>query len=133
MRPEGWVELPAWLAGAAHAVLADLQGSDPIPDVSLYATPDANLDGVVLGLFERGSGGGRFVRRSVESTAELLVEVAEILQDELSETAGGWGQSRPRCPYHPHPARPRLYAAEAWWGCPERDERLFRIGPPLGG
>ena len=125
--PEGWVELPAWLRGAAYAVLADLQGADPVPELSLYAKPQEGLDGVVLGVFERGSGGGRLVSRSLEPV-ELLVEVADILQDELAETAGGWGQSRPRCPYHPHPARPGVYAGEAWWVCPERDERLSRVG-----
>lgn len=47
------------LGGPANAVLADLQGADPIPNVTSYAFPDEDLDGVVLGLFEGGQGGGR--------------------------------------------------------------------------
>jgi len=82
---------------------------------------------VVLGLLEGRHGGGRFVSRSLEPI-ELLEEIADILQDELAETAGGWGQSRPPCPYHPHPARPGGYAGEAWWWCPLLQERLYRLG-----
>jgi hypothetical protein len=127
MRPEEWNDLPAWLAGPAHAVLADLQGADPIPNLALYAAPDEDLDGVVLGLFEGRRGGGRLVTRSLEPV-ELLCEIADILQDELAETAGGWGESRPPCPYHPRPARPGGYAGEAWWWCALLDERMYRLG-----
>jgi hypothetical protein len=52
--PEGWIDLPEWLAGPARAVLADLQGADPIPNLALYAASDEDLDGPVLGLFEGG-------------------------------------------------------------------------------
>jgi len=93
----------------------------------LYARRVEDLDGVVLGLLEGRHGGGRFVSRSLEPI-ELLEEIADILQDELAETAGGWGQSRPPCPYHPHPARPGGYAGEAWWWCPLLQERLYRLG-----
>jgi hypothetical protein len=122
-----WAELPAWLREPVEAVLTDLQGDDPIPDISVFAYPHDDMDGPVLGLFERGSGGGRLVDRSL-APAELLCEVAEVLQDELAETAGGWGQSRPPCPYHPHPARPVIHSGGAWWCCPQRSEHLYRIG-----
>lgn len=125
--PEVWIDLPEWLAGPARAVLADLQGADPIPNLTLLARPDENPDAPVLGLFEGLYGGGRLVSRSLDPV-ELLCEIAEILQDELAETAGGWGQSRPPCPYHPHPARPGAYDGEAWWWCPQAQERLYRLG-----
>jgi hypothetical protein len=127
MRPDGWIDLPPWLSGPAYAVLADLQGADPVSGVSLCAKRQDCFDGVVLGLFESGTGGGRSVGRSLEP-AELLVAIADVLQGELAETAGGWGQCRPACPYHSHPAWPGMSAGEAWWKCPELHEPLYRIG-----
>lgn len=103
-----------------------LQGADPIPNLTLYAREVEDPDGVVLGLFEGRRGGGRLVGGSLEPV-ELLCEIADILQDELAETAGGWGQSRPPCPYHPHPARPGEYAGEAWCWCPLLQERPYRL------
>ena len=58
----------------------------------------------------------------------LMAWVAEILQDDLAETNVAWGQARPPCPYHPHPARPLVRDGEAWWICKRIDEPLFRIG-----
>lgn len=50
----------------------------------MYAAPDEDLDGPVLGLFEGGHGGGRLVSRSL-APVELLCEIADILQHELAE------------------------------------------------
>ena len=126
--PSGWVELPLWLAAPARAVFADIQGDDPIPDLSLLAKRMDHPDAVVLGVFESdGTGGGRSVSRRVDPV-DMLLAIAEILQDECSETSGGWGQARPPCPHHPHPARPAAHDGEAWWVCQRRDERLYRIG-----
>jgi hypothetical protein len=123
-----WFEVPGWLAEPARAVLADIYADDPIPGLRLQAAEAEGLDGLVLGVFEPdGSGGGRFVSRSLDPI-DLLLEVAEIVQDECTETTAGWGQPRPRCPHHPHPARPSARDGEAWWICTRRDERLYRIG-----
>lgn len=40
----------------------------------------------------------------------LVAWVAEILQEDLAETEVAWGQSRPPCPCHLHPARPVVRA-----------------------
>jgi hypothetical protein len=60
---------------------------------------------------------------------ELLVVVADFLQeqvfDQLQQT---WGEARPPCPGHQHPADPRLLDGQAWWTCPRTGERLVRIG-----
>jgi hypothetical protein len=126
--PSGWVELPHWLAASANAVFADVQGDDPIPDLCLLAKETDHPDAVVLGVFEPdGTGGGRSVSR-LAGPVEMMLEIAEILQDESAERSGGWGQARPSCPYHPHPARPAAWGGEAWWVCERRDERLYRIG-----
>lgn len=125
--PSGWVELPLWLAAFARAVFADIQGDDPIPDLSLLAKGMVHPDAVVLGVFESdGPGGGRSVSRLADPV-DMLLETAEILQDECSERSGGWGQARP-LPLSPPPGAPRRHDGEAWWVCQRRDERLFRIG-----
>ena len=123
-----WFEVPEWLAEPARAVLGGIHADDPIPGLHLQAAEAEGLDGVVLGVFEPdGTGGGRFVSRSLDPL-DLLLAVAEIVQDECAETTAGWGQPRPPCPYHPHPARPAARNGEAWWICTLRDERLYRIG-----
>lgn len=122
-----WHPLPDWLVEPSAAVMADLQGCAPVEGISLAVTEVEGDDGVVLGLFEAGGGGGRFVGRHL-GTAALLACIAEILQDELAETAVAWGQARPPCPHHPHPARPVVREDEAWWVCEPREEALFRIG-----
>src|ERR1700722_3270238 len=126
--PSGWVELPEWLAGPAAAVFADIQGDDPISNLRLLATKTGHPDGAILGVLEPdGTGGGRSVSRHADPI-EMILEIAEILQDECAERSGGWGQPRPPCPYHPHPARPALRGGEAWWVGERREERLYRIG-----
>ena len=128
MSLDDWVDLPPWLSAPANAVLDDLQRGEPVPGLTLRANEEDGMDGPVLGLFEPdGSGGGRLVSRSLDPL-DLLLCVAEILQDELMETSVAWGQSRPPCPHHPHPARPSVHDGEAWWECPHRSERLYHIG-----
>jgi hypothetical protein len=79
--PSGWVELPQWLVASASAVLADIQGDDPIPDLCLRAKGTDHPDAVVLGVFEpNGTGGGRSVSRSADPVE--MLEIAEILLDE---------------------------------------------------
>src|SRR5438270_5060 len=58
----------------------------------------------------------------------LQHHVAVILQEDLAETSVGWGQARPACPHHPHPARPVIRDGEAWWICERDDELLYHIG-----
>jgi hypothetical protein len=138
---------PAWLHEPATVVLRDLQGADPIPDIAVYAVRIDNLNGLTLGIAEPPMrtrslpqldddldpaedteyGGGNWVPRSLTGP-QLLVLVADILQEDLAETSAGWGQSRPPCPYHPHPARPVVRDGEAWWVCEREDELLYRIG-----
>jgi hypothetical protein len=138
---------PDWLDEPACAVLQDLQGSQPIAELTVVATRIADMNGLSLGIAESSTdehplpqlhddldpdqdtphGGGNWVPRSL-SGPELIVWVADILQDSLAETAQGWVQARPPCPHHPHPARPAVRGGKAWWICERRDERLYRIG-----
>jgi hypothetical protein len=138
---------PDWLMRPASAVLDDLQVGQPIPGVQVVSTPIAELNGLTLDLLEPSQaegelrqlpddldpdeptsyGGGNWVPRSLTG-ADLLVLVAEILQDDLAETAVAWGQARPPCPEHPHPAQPAIRDGEAWWLCGRDDRALYRIG-----
>jgi hypothetical protein len=138
---------PDWLDEPASAVLQDLQGALPIVGVTVVATRNADLNGLSLGIQESSRheealpqlvddldpdqdtqyGGGNWVPRSLAG-AELLVLVADILQEGLAETSQGWGQARPPCPHHPHSARPVVRDGEAWWVCERLDELLYRIG-----
>jgi hypothetical protein len=74
-----------------------------------------------------GIGRAIFVPRGLAGP-ELLVWVAQILQEDLAETEVAWAQARPPCPHHPHPARAVVRDGEAWWICERNNEPLYRIG-----
>jgi hypothetical protein len=142
-----WGRPPDWLDAPAAAVLRDLRGSQPIAEITVVAAPAADLNGLFLGITEGPGlseslpqleddldpaeptdyGGGNWVPRTLTGPA-LLVLVADILQEDLAETSAAWGQSRPPCPQHPHPARAVIRDGEAWWVCERDDELLYRIG-----
>jgi hypothetical protein len=127
--------------GPAAGVLNDLHGAHPIAGLQVVGSPVEGLNGLTLGVLEpsRASGelaqlpddldpheptnygGGNWVPRSLTGPG-LLVLIADILQEDLAETEVAWGQARPPCPNHPHPARPVVLEAEAWWIC-ERDQK----------
>jgi hypothetical protein len=133
--------------GAAGAVLDDLQGAHPIAGLQVIAAPIADLSGLTLGVVEQSRvhgelaqlpdeldpneptayGGGNWVPRSLVGP-ELLVLVADILQEDLAETAIAWGEARPPCPDHPHPAQPAMHSGEAWWICRSENRPLYRVG-----
>jgi len=61
--------------------------------------------------------------------AELIVHIADHLQEQFfPESRGAWGEARPECPAHTHPAAPALSDGEAWWVCPFDGRRLGLIG-----
>jgi hypothetical protein len=61
--------------------------------------------------------------------ARFLLVLADWLQDQFfPETRSAWGEARPACPGHPHPARAVNVADEAWWTCPLDGRRIARIG-----
>jgi hypothetical protein len=72
-------------------------------------------------------GGGNFIPRAMSGPG-LLVAVATSSKSDLAETAPGWGQSRPPCPYHSHPAAPVLRDGDAWWISPSSRTPVYRIG-----
>jgi hypothetical protein len=61
--------------------------------------------------------------------AGLLLLLADRLQDQFfPETRSAWGEARPACRGHRHPARAIEVAGEAWWTCPLDGRRIARIG-----
>lgn len=108
-------------------LVVELEGQEPIP------TPDHGPmgSGVHVMFRERGRQGsfGVGLPRPGGSVAETQVWLADQLQEQFfPETRGAWGQARPECPGHPHPAQPVVHAGEAWWECPETHGRIGRIG-----
>ena len=113
---------PPWLMEPASAVLDDLQAAEPIAGLQIVARSLAELNGLTLGVIEASAvtgelvplsddldpnqptdyGGGNWVPRSLTGP-DLLVLIADILQEDLAETAVAWGHARPPCPNHPHP------------------------------
>lgn len=140
---------PGWLEEPVGAVMTDLQGALPIPGLVAAVALVDGVNGVSLVVIEpsrsTGSlprlpeadelepepagvpGGGNFVPRGLSGPG-LVARVAEILQEDLAETDVAWGQARPPCPHHPHPARPVVRNGEAWWICERVGEPLYRIG-----
>ena len=111
-----------------------LEGDQPIPGLHALVFLSDMGDAAVrfgVGLFEAdgtgGGGGGQPLSPTMSQTQMLLI-VADVLQEACAETTAGWGQSRPPCPYHPHPARAAERDGEAWWICERHDEALYRIG-----
>lgn len=61
--------------------------------------------------------------------ALVLHRLAEHLQDELVESAAGWGQPLPPCDLHPqHPLQADLVDGAAVWCCPVTHEARRPIG-----
>ena len=147
-RPDARVTVPPpWLMEPALRVLADLQAPEAIAGLQITATPIDDLNGLTLGLIEphrvrgepvelpddldphlpTGPYGGNWVPRSLTGP-DLLLLIADLLQVCVLENMLGWGQARPPCPTHPHPACPALHDGEAWWVCPQDQSALYRIG-----
>jgi hypothetical protein len=114
--------LPRRVAEGAEGVLNDLQGNDPIT-ISLSYRPD--VGGVIVTVAECSYGFG--IDPGAPS-AEMLVALAEGIQEHLPECPAAWGEARPACPGHPHPAVAKLVGDSAYWVCPNDGHRLGLIG-----
>jgi hypothetical protein len=120
--------IPDAVARAARRVIADVDGAEPLP-ITLVSYTQRSED-PVLGMLIIGVGEAMygFGVDPAASDAELLWEIAEGIQEYLSETALAWGQARPVCPGHPHPAIARVEGGKAVWICPRDDRQLGVVG-----
>jgi hypothetical protein len=117
-------------------VLLDMQRPRPI-EIELGVEP--RPEGAIVWFSERGDSGACGMELPDRSgpRAEMLVSWADWLQEQFfPETLGAWGEARPECPGHPHPASADELDGEAWWVCPVDGRRIGRIGQlrwPLKG
>ncbi len=130
-------EIPGPIREPLDLALGDLQGSRPIElRVGFERRPDINLPGEwdsVLWFLEPGGSGSGFGWFG-ETGAELAVKIADYLQEQVfPESRQAWGEARPPCPGHGHPAAPALVDGEAWWLCPATGGALGRLGSLRGG
>jgi hypothetical protein len=116
--------VPDKLREVVDIVLGDLQGHNPI-DVQVGYEPSRGA----LWLSESGEQGTVGFRPEDMRGAELIVRFADYLQEQFfPETRGAWGEARPMCPRHSHPAVPVEVEGEAWWTCPDDGQKLAIIG-----
>jgi hypothetical protein len=107
-----------------EAALADLQQPIAI-DVHVGFEPASG----VLWLSEPGERGGSGFQALDERGVYLLVVFADWLQQQFFlESRGAWGEARPACPGHPHPAHAHEVNGEAWWLCPVDGRQVAMIG-----
>jgi hypothetical protein len=109
-------------------VLSDFQRPRPIElDFGL----DPQWEGGLVWIWEPDLSGamGLPIPDRSAPRVELFVYFADLLQEQFfPETRGAWGEARPECPGHPHPASPIELDREAWWVCPVNGRRIGKIG-----
>jgi hypothetical protein len=116
---------PEWLARALIAVMSDLQRPE---SVRFEVTWDA--DEQIIWFREATERDRAGFSPGDRRGAQLMVELADWLQEQVfPESGGAWGEARPECPGHAHPALPFVEAdGEAWWVCPTAGPLIKRIG-----
>jgi hypothetical protein len=108
-------------------LVIELEEKEPTP------TPDYGpMGGGVWVMFsERGQPGsfGVGLPKPGVSRAQAQVSLADQLQEQFfPEMRAAWGQARPTCPGHGHPAQPVELDRAAWWQCPIDGRRIGRFG-----
>jgi hypothetical protein len=116
-----WVWPGATILGHEHPPCPMLIFGEPDFPGGVGWTPSA--PGTAPGLSADREWGDDF------SPAELAVTLADHLQEQFfPETGGAWGQARPACPGHAHPAEPQLIDGDAWWTCPQDGHAFAQFG-----
>jgi hypothetical protein len=106
-----------------------MQLPTPVPLTFEYY-PDEGIKHFGVVLFREaadGTGFGFGVATNADE-AELVVALAEGLQEHFPELRKAWGQARPQCPGHSHPMTPVERGRAAWWACPADGRRIAPIG-----
>jgi hypothetical protein len=116
--------LPAWVHDAVARCLHDMQQPTAV-DLRLALSDD----GEYLVFRESDGSGSGFYLMNDQRGADLVVSLADFLQEQVfPETREAWGEARPACPGHQHPAAPSVVRGEAWWLCPDTNRQLSIIG-----
>jgi hypothetical protein len=122
-------EVPDWLGAALRAALRDMQQPRAI-ELSIAWEPPSEHDFGTLWFAEAGQRGSAGMSVFLYTEPEYLkVVVADWMQDQLfPETAAAWGEARPACPGHPHPAQAEVVDGVAVWRCPRDGRVLAPVG-----
>jgi hypothetical protein len=124
---------PTWLAQVLDVVLRNLQRPQPV-EVRIGWTPGASEVEGTLWFQEAGDTSITGVSVPPADEPYLVMHVADQLQEQFfPETIAAWGQARPHCPGHTHPAQADLRDGAAWWVCPSSRRPLWRVGEARGG
>ena len=118
---------PAWLAEAVSVVMRDMKPASTLELVVGYRH-EAEPENFGVVSFERSDGTLFGFGIPEDDTAELLVGLADGLQENLPESAELWGRALPQCPEHAHPARAFVTDGVASWLCPQSNALLAPIG-----
>lgn len=126
----GFQPTPEWLRHLAQRVLAYFEEPGPVAVRVAYGS-NADRSGT-LWVWETDEGDASGYRAGAEkdpNDPDELVRFADWLQEQFfPDTQGAWGEARPRCPGHSHPACAVVIDREAWWTCPSDGRQLGRIG-----
>jgi hypothetical protein len=110
-------------------VLTDLQHPTPIGFATSYwRQRGIGAEWLVGVRLVDGPGGTEFEVSADHRGAGLWTRFADRVQTWLQETRVAWGQARPPCPGHTHPAQPGEEYGVASWYCPADHQRIARIG-----
>jgi hypothetical protein len=60
--------------------------------------------------------------------AEVIADVADLIQGIFQEEREAWAEARPRCPGHLHPAVALTVDGTACWVCPNDSRVIGHIG-----
>ena len=117
--------LSDWLAAPLEQLVASFEAPTPI---GLSLLVDTEPDGLIsVDLSLKPGGGWMFGVRPDQPVANLIAQTADGIQEHLPEESQTWGQPRPPCPGHGHPAVVRVVDRRACWVCPEQAATLTTI------
>jgi hypothetical protein len=121
--------VPDWLRPLLDAVLHDLQQPAPLDLAVGWTSGDGDRPGLLWLQEAQSAPELTGVPAWRGNQADALVHLADQLQEQFfPETRGAWGQARPACPGHGHPAEARVEGAVACWVCPSTGEVIGRVG-----
>ena len=114
---------PSWARDVVDRCLRDMQQPTVI-DVDLQWLADRACT-----LQDPNSGGDGISFSYLGAGNEVVVAFADFLQEHVfPESDGAWGEARPACRGHRHPAKPTVLDGAACWICPDTGQRLALIG-----
>jgi hypothetical protein len=119
---------PAWLVPAVEAVLGDMQQPTSVPLTVGYRLLDEPDNFGIVSFTEPDGHMFGFGVSTDAPTTELLLALADGLQQNFPELSAAWGQARPACPGDTHPMEPRQHRGQAWWVCPGDSRPVTPIG-----